>query len=272
MSFAIRTRDLGVRFRLQHSGGSVQSGIVRFIKGRQKAKDFWALRHVDLEVPHGTILGVIGANGSGKSTLLRVLSRILPPDEGAVEVDGKISNLITLGAGFHQNLSGFENIFYNGILLGLSRDEIEAKIDEIVEFTELGDRIYTPVATYSSGMKARLGFSIAVHVDPEIILVDEVIGVGDAQFRERSTAKMRQLFESGVTVVMVLHNMQTIVEMCHQALWLDAGHPQKLGEPTEVVNAYLDSRGLPPIEEMDEKQIRRLERQERRAARTQSFS
>lgn len=265
---AIRTVDLGVRFRLQHTPApTVRAGLRRFIRGRQRSKEFWALRHVNLEVPHGAILGVIGANGSGKSTLLRVLSRILPPDEGFLEVDGKVSSLITLGAGFHSNLSGYDNIYYNGILMGLSRAEVDRKIDEIIGFTELGDRIYTPVATYSSGMKARLGFSIAVHIDPDIVLIDEVIAVGDAQFRDRSLEKMQELFERGSTVVMVLHNMKTIIDMCDRVLWLDKGAPQKMGEPTEVVNAYLASRGLPPVDQLRPKQLRRLEREERRASR-----
>jgi ABC-type polysaccharide/polyol phosphate transport system ATPase subunit len=246
---ALVARDVGVKFMLQHMRSpTVHSRIVRFLRGNQSPEEFWALRNVSFEVPKGTVFGIIGANGSGKSTMLRVLGRILKPDEGEIELHGRVSSLISLGAGFHPSLSGHENIFYNGMLLGLSRAELERKLDEIIEFSELGNRIDTPVGTYSSGMKARLAFSIAVHVEPEIVVLDEVIGVGDAQFRQRSEEKMRELLYGGATVVMVQHNMSAIVSMCTETMWLEKGAIKMRGQPLEVVNSYLASRKLPPIE------------------------
>ncbi|MGZ6494073.1 MAG: ABC transporter ATP-binding protein [Actinomycetota bacterium] len=247
---AISVRDLGLRFyiRSHQSAPTVHSGIVRFLKHRAAPKEFWALRHVSFDVPRGTVMGVIGSNGSGKSTLLRVLARIYAPDEGELRIRGKISSLITLGAGFQANLSGIENIQYNGLLLGLSRDEIEAKLDSIIDFADLGDFINAPVRTYSSGMRARLGFSVAVHVDPEILVVDEVLAVGDAKFRQRCAQKMHELFSSGTTVVMVQHSMEAIMEMCQRCMWLDKGTMRAIGEPDDVIRAYLENQGLPMIE------------------------
>ena len=252
MTPAITVRDVGVRFFLQHMRSpTVHSGIVRFLRGNIKPEEFWALRHITFQVPKGSVLGVIGANGSGKSTLLRVLSRILQPDEGELELRGRVRSLISLGAGFQQALSGLENIYYNGMLLGETREQIDRRLDEIISFSDLGNRIDTPVATYSSGMKARLAFSIAVHLEPEIIVLDEVIGVGDAVFRQRSTEKMRELITSGATVVMVQHNMGAIVDLCTECMWLEKGAIKLTGEPLGVVNAYLDSRGLDPMTRED---------------------
>ena len=179
---------------------------------------------------------------------MRALARIYFPDEGELEIRGKISSLITLGAGFRQELSGMDNIYYNGIILGLTKQEIERKRQQIIDFADLGQFIHEPVRTYSSGMRARLGFSVAVHVDPEILVVDEVLVVGDAAFRQRCAEKMRELFMRGATVIMVQHNMDVIVEMCQRVMWLDKGSVQTVGEPLEVVNKYLTSRKLPPIE------------------------
>jgi len=248
--YAIRVKNLGLRFfiRSHQSAPTVHAGLVRFLKHRAPSKEFWALRNVTFDVPRGTVLGVIGSNGSGKSTLLRVLARIYAPDEGEIQVRGKISSLITLGAGFQPNLSGMENIQYNGLLLGLTRQQIEEKLESIVAFAELGDFINAPVRTYSSGMRARLGFSVAVHVDPEILVVDEVLGVGDAAFRQRCADKMQELFSGGTTVVMVQHSMEAIMQMCHRAMWLDKGSIMKIGEPYEVIKAYLEKQGLPMID------------------------
>jgi homopolymeric O-antigen transport system ATP-binding protein len=248
--YALRVKDLGLRFNIRSHKAppTVHAGLVRFIKHRPAPKEFWALRHVTFDVPKGTVFGVIGSNGSGKSTLLRVLARIYAPDEGELRIRGKVSSLITLGAGFQINLSGIENIYYNGLMLGLNRQEVQQKIDSIVEFADLGDFINAPVRTYSSGMRARLGFSVAVHVDPEVLVVDEVIGVGDAKFRQRCAEKMQELFNSGSTVVMVQHSMEAIYQMCHTCMWLDKGSVKKIGEPEDVINAYLESAGLPMID------------------------
>lgn len=250
--FAIRGEDVGVRFHIRHHTPTVHSGLVRFLKKGPKPDEFWALRHIDFEIPQGSVFGFIGANGSGKSTMLRAIARIYHPDEGSLQVRGKVSNLISLGAGFEKTLSGMENITYNGMLLGLTRQEIERKREAIIEFADIGKFINAPVRTYSSGMRARLGFSIAVHVDPEILVVDEVLVVGDAAFRQKCSEKIRELFGNGATVVMVQHNMDVIVEMCQKVMWLDKGQCRMEGDPLTVANVYLESRGLPPIEPEEE--------------------
>ena len=245
---AIRVRDLGIRFLIRHQRApTVHSSLVRYLRRGGKPEEFWALRHVSFDIGKGRVFGIIGPNGSGKSTLLRVLSRILAPDEGELEIRGQVSSLLSLGAGFQPELTGLENITYNGILLGLSRQEIELRKDTIIAFSGLGDRIDTPVRTYSTGMRARLGFSVAVHVDPEILVVDEVLVVGDARFRERCANKMRELFTAGATVVMVQHNLEAVLQMCHECLWLQDGAVRQLGDPFEVVNAYLGSQDLPAM-------------------------
>jgi ABC-2 type transport system ATP-binding protein len=255
---AIRAENLGIRFFIRHAlNPTVHSGLVRFIKGKPAGEEFWALRGVDFEIPTGQVFGVIGANGSGKSTLLRVLARIFAPDEGEVVIRGKVSSLITLGAGFQPQLSGIENVFYNGMLLGLTKQQITGRLDEIIAFADLGRFIDAPVKTYSSGMRARLGFSVAVHVDPEILIVDEVLVVGDANFRQRCADKMRELFSRGTTVVMVQHNMDAIVQMCHRAMWLDHGQIQMIDEPIPVVEKYLERQGLPMIK-YDETNVQSL--------------
>lgn len=271
MKPAIAVRDLGIRFFLSHyRNPTVHSGLVRFLRGRRKPEEFWALRHVSFEVPVGSVLGIIGSNGSGKSTMLRVLSRILAPDEGEIEIRGRVSSLISLGAGFQPNLSGIENIFYNGMLLGLSRAEIDRKLQSIVEFTDLGDRIDTPIGTYSSGMRARLGFSIAIHVEPEIVVVDEVLAVGDAKFKEKCKTKFEELFARGATVVMVQHSMEAILELCAQCLWIDRGTLRMApAEPEDVVRAYLESQGAPLPDMLTHPEIYAERKRERERIREQ---
>jgi ABC-type polysaccharide/polyol phosphate transport system ATPase subunit len=247
---AIRVRNLGLRFliRSHNAPATVHAGLVRFVKNRPPPREFWALRNVSFDVARGSVIGIIGSNGSGKSTLLRVLARIYAPDEGELRIRGKVSSLITLGAGFQANLSGLENIHYNGLLLGLSRQDVDRKLASIVEFAELGDFIDAPVRTYSSGMRARLGFSVAVHVDPEILVVDEVLVVGDASFRKRCADKMQELITKGTTVAMVQHNMDAILEMCDECMWLDKGRVREIGKPYDTVKHYLEAQGLPMIE------------------------
>lgn len=257
---AVSVRGLGLRFMIRDHkrAKSVQGGITSLLKGRPTSREFWALRDVSFDIPQGSVLGIIGTNGSGKSTLLRVLARIYAPDEGSVQIRGKVSSLITLGAGFQPNLSGRENITYNGLLLGIPRSDIVRKLDSIIDFAELGDFIDAPVRTYSSGMRARLGFSVAVHVDPEILIVDEVLTVGDAHFRKKCAAKVKDMFAQGTTVAMVQHNMDAILDMCHEVLWLDRGHMREIGDPETTVEHYLDERGdSTPLE----KRRRRLERE-----------
>ncbi|MFA5891129.1 MAG: ABC transporter ATP-binding protein [Actinomycetota bacterium] len=242
--YALRSRDLGLRFWLKGTRDStVHSRIAHFIQRKPPMEEHWALRHVNFDVGQGEVFGVIGSNGSGKSTLLRVLARIYHPDEGELLIRGKVSSLITLGAGFQGQLTGRENIHYNGLLLGLTHEQIAQRLDSMIEFAELGKFIDQSVRTYSSGMRARLGFSVAVHVDPEILVVDEVLVVGDARFRQRCADKMRELFQRGTTVVMVQHNMDAILQMCHRCMWLDKGSQRMIGKPEDVVRAYLESNG-----------------------------
>lgn len=247
--YAIRARDLGLRFWLKGArDATVHSRLAHFVQRKAPMEEHWALRHVDFDVRQGEVFGVIGSNGSGKSTLLRVLARIYHPDEGDLYIRGKVSSLITLGAGFQPQLTGRENIQYNGLLLGLTRQQIANRLDSMIDFADLGKFIDQPVRTYSSGMRARLGFSVAVHVDPEILVVDEVLVVGDAKFRQRCANTMREMFERGTTVVMVQHNMEAILQMCHRTMWLDKGQRRMIGAPKDVVRAYLEAQGQPMID------------------------
>jgi len=198
----------------------------------------WALRDINLTIPKGTTLGIIGRNGSGKSTLLKLISQIIKPDKGTVAINGKVSALLELAAGFHPDLTGRENVIINGIILGLSKAEIKSRMDEIVEFAELRDYIDEPVRTYSSGMYMRLAFSTAIHIDPEILLVDEVLAVGDGAFVERCTERMDRFKNAGKTIVMVTHNLPVVTKWCHEAVWLDGGYLRMRGDPDDIVDAY----------------------------------
>ncbi len=195
-------------------------------------------QNLDLEIPRGISLGVIGRNGSGKSTLLKVMTGIYKPDSGSVLVNGRVSSLIELGAGFHPEFTGRENVFINGTILGLSRKEIEKRFDRIVRFAELESFIDVPVRTYSSGMYIRLGFSVAVNVDPDILLVDEVLAVGDESFSRKCIDKMTAFKKAGKTIVLVTHDLPTVERFCDQALWLESGCVQALGDPRQVIDAY----------------------------------
>jgi lipopolysaccharide transport system ATP-binding protein len=207
---------------------------------RQRRPDLiWALRDLDLQVTQGTTLGIMGRNGSGKSTLLKLISGILRPDVGTVSVAGKVAALIELGAGFHPELSGRENAIINGIILGLSKKEIRSKLDEIVAFAELEPYIDEPVRTYSSGMYMRLGFSVAVHVRPDILIIDEVLAVGDARFTQKCAERMQHFKEAGCTIIMVTHDLGMLQAWCDKAVWLQEGRLQMEGHPTTVTEAYM---------------------------------
>jgi ABC-type polysaccharide/polyol phosphate transport system ATPase subunit len=200
---------------------------------------FQALDDVSFEVPKGQTLGVIGRNGSGKSTALKLVAGITKPTSGTVEVDGRISALIELGAGFHPEISGRENVFINGIMLGLSRREIQQRFDEIVEFAELEDFIDAPVKTYSSGMYMRLGFAVAIHVDPDVLLVDEVLAVGDEGFTHKCLDKFAEFKRRNKTILLVTHSLGLVERFCDEALWLDHGRKRGHGDPTSIIGAYM---------------------------------
>ena len=203
--------------------------------------EFWAIRDATLELHRGETLGVIGRNGSGKSTLLKILAGILRPDRGEMRTDGSRVTLLSLQVGFLPYLSGRRNVILSGLLLGMSRTEIEERMDAIVEFSELGDFIDEPIHTYSTGMRARLGFSTAIQVDPEVLLLDEVLGVGDAAFVEKSTAALKEKVQSEKTVVIVSHAPATIRKMCDRAVWIDRGVTQCEGSAEQVLEAYQTS-------------------------------
>jgi ABC-type polysaccharide/polyol phosphate transport system ATPase subunit len=198
-----------------------------------------ALSDVSFAVEHGEAFGIIGRNGSGKSTLLKIISGILKPSSGIVRVNGRIAALIELGAGFHPEITGRENVYINGIMLGLSRREIDARFDRIVEFSGIGEFIDQPVKTYSSGMYVRLGFAVAVHVDPEILLIDEVLAVGDEEFSQKCIATIQEMKYRGVTLVFVTHQLHQVRLLCDRAMWLDYGAAIALGDPARVIDSYL---------------------------------
>ncbi|MFQ5556591.1 MAG: ABC transporter ATP-binding protein [Acidimicrobiales bacterium] len=236
---AISVRGVTKRFRLERDRpSSVKEAVLRF--GRRDVQDFWALREVSLEITRGSFFGLIGHNGSGKSTLLRLMAGIHRPTDGEISTDGRISALLELGSGFHPDLTGRENVFLNGAMLGLGRKQMAAAMDDIIDFSGIGDFIDAPVKIYSSGMYVRLGFAVAVNVDPEILLVDEVIAVGDEEFQHKCMGHMEKLRAAGATIVLVSHNSGLVGDLCDSVGWLDHGRLRAKGDPAEVIHAYLD--------------------------------
>ncbi len=238
----IELRNVCKQFRLrQESQRSFQQTFVRWLQGqREPKKYFWPLRDVSFSVYPGESLGIIGANGSGKSTLLKMLAGILEPTSGECEVRGRVSSLLELGAGFHSELTGRENIYLNASILGLSRAEINHRLQRIIDFTELDEFIDVPIKHYSSGMYVRLGFSVAIHSDPKLLLVDEVLAVGDHAFQHKCLDRIQDFRRNGGTLVLVSHDLGSIQNVCQKVLWLDEGRVQAMGEPTDVVMAYLN--------------------------------
>lgn len=236
---AIEFHRVSKRFQLQE-GRTLREFVPAFLRGRGWSPPFYALRDVSFSVAQGETLGIIGRNGSGKSTALKLMAGVMVPSQGAVRVHGRVSPLIELGAGFHPDLTGRENVFLNAAILGMSSKEIQARFDEIVSFAELWDFIDTPVKRYSSGMYMRLGFSVAVHSTPDILLVDEVLAVGDATFQEKCLAKMREFQAQGVTMVLVTHALDLVRKFCQRALLLNGGHLVAEGTPEAVVQRYTE--------------------------------
>lgn len=232
---AITVKDLHVYYRDMNRFSLKRSGV----KGRGSGKIFKALKGVSFEVPKGQILGICGKNGSGKSTLLRAISGIFSPDSGSINLHGNTISLLSIGVGFQKKLTGYENIYLSGMLLGYSKEQIDEKVDEIIEFSELGDFVYKPVSSYSSGMYSKLAFSITAILETDIMLIDEVLSVGDIHFKEKSYNKMKELIsDSDRTVVIVSHSTKTIVELCDKVIWLHDGLVKDEGKPEEIMEKY----------------------------------
>jgi ABC-type polysaccharide/polyol phosphate transport system ATPase subunit len=238
--YAVKAQNLGVRYNLRFTRKTTVRTSVANVVLRRPPQRFWALRGVSFELSHGESLAVIGPNGAGKSTLLQVLAGIMRPSEGVVDVRGQVSGLLGLGAGFDVELSGIENILLGGAFLGLDDRRVQELLPSIVEFADLGDFIDTPIKTYSSGMRARLGFAIATAVDPDILLLDEVLATGDANFRAKSKARVIELVKAAKGVVLVTHDMEWVREYCNRAILLEKGRVVLEGAPEEVVQLHLE--------------------------------
>jgi ABC-type polysaccharide/polyol phosphate transport system ATPase subunit len=219
---------------------TLKSTMKRLGRRERVVREVEAVKHVSFHVPHGSVLGIIGANGAGKSTLVRTIAGILPPTSGRVEVFGRVSTLLALGVGFNKDLTGRDNVRLGGLAAGLDPARLAEKYEDIVDFAELGDFMDMPMRTYSSGMYGRLAFSVAVNMDPDILIVDEALSVGDARFRRKSANKMKELCSQERTVVLVSHALQTVRDLCDQAIWMDHGLMQMWDEPDAVVDAYTE--------------------------------
>jgi ABC-type polysaccharide/polyol phosphate transport system ATPase subunit len=240
---AIQTENLGKLFRLGVGAArydTLREALARAVRpGRDNRRDLWALRGLDLEVERGEALGIVGPNGAGKTTLLRILARITYPTEGVARTRGTVGSLLDVGTGFHPELTGRENVFLSGAVLGMRRREIRARFDEIVEFSGVERFLDTPVKRYSAGMRLRLAFAVAAHLEPPIVVVDEVLAVGDSAFREKCMGKMAEMGRRDRTVLFVSHDLGAITRLCSRAVWLEGGHIQSDGPAREVVSSYL---------------------------------
>ena len=247
MEKMIEVKNVSMRFNMTGDKiNSLKEFVVQFVTKKIKRKEFWALTDVSFDVMKGEVVGIIGHNGAGKSTILKVISGILNPTKGCVEAHGDIVPMLELGSGFDYDLTGRENIFLNGAILGYSEEFLKEKYDEILEFSELGEFIEMPIRNYSSGMLMRLAFSIATVVHPEIMIVDEILAVGDANFQEKSKQRMLEMMSGGTTVLFVSHSITQIEEMCNRVVWLDHGEVKMIGEASDVCAAY---QGKPGVKE-----------------------
>jgi len=234
---AVSVENVWKYFRLYHEKNQYLKSTL--LRGRRARYDeFWALKGVDFEIPFGSTFGIIGSNGSGKSTLLKCLAGILSPDKGSVSCNGRMAALLELGAGFHPDLSGRENIYLNGAILGMTRSEIDRKLEEIIDFSGLEKFVDTPVKNYSSGMVVRLGFAVATNVDPEILIIDEVLAVGDESFQHRCHEKIESFRQEGRTIILVSHGLMQVAQLCSTVAWLEKGVIQEIGPSYEVIGKY----------------------------------
>lgn len=238
----IRVENVCMDYKMTYDKvNSIKEYFTKLLKGELKYEEFHALSNITFNVEKGEVIGIIGHNGAGKSTILKVISGILKPTKGKVIINGNIVPMLELGSGFDYDLTGRENIFLNGAILGYSKEFLISKYDEIVEFSELGKFIDMPIRNYSSGMLMRLAFSIATVVNPEILIVDEILAVGDANFQEKSKSRMLELMAGGTTVLFVSHSLEQIRELCNRVLWLDHGKIKKIGETKEICDEYLNN-------------------------------
>jgi ABC-2 type transport system ATP-binding protein len=252
---AIEVKSLSKNFRLYHERNRYIKAA--FLRGRRaKYEEFIALNDVSFDVPHGATLGIIGSNGSGKTTMLKCLTGIYTPERGSIKIDGKVAALLELGAGFHPELTGSENVYLNGAILGMTKRDVELKFDKIVEFAGLEKFINTPVKNFSSGMVVRLGFSIAAHVEPKILLIDEILSVGDQDFQRKSTEKIEEFRREGRTIVVVSHSLGLVQQLCKEVIWLDKGKIRQSGLATDVISAYTGGSYAEHLERDDESRER----------------
>ncbi len=244
---AIKVENLSKKYYIgANKSGSLRETLqnkfnVLFGKKNQSIEEFWALKDINFEVKQGEVLGIIGKNGAGKTTILKILSRITEPTTGRIEITGRVSSLLEVGTGFHPELTGRENIFLNGTILGMSRNEVKSKFDEIVDFSGIEKFLDTPVKRYSSGMYVRLAFAVAAHLDPEILIIDEVLAVGDAEFQKKCLGKMENVSKSGRTILFVSHQMGAITRLCNKAILLSKGFMIKMGETQKIIDYYVSN-------------------------------
>jgi len=243
--YMIKLDKVSMRFNLGiEKNFSFKEAFIRFFefKKKKKKEDFWALKDISFEVKKGEVVGLIGSNGAGKSTMLKVVSGVMKPTKGKVYVNGVISPMIELGAGFDNELTARENIYLNGAVLGYSKKFLDSKFEEIVEFSELRDFLDVPIKNFSSGMTAKLAFSISTVVEPEILIVDEILSVGDIKFQEKSKKKMMEMIKGGTTVLYVSHSLQSIKELCTKVVWIEHGQMVMIGDAKEVCDKYYEKQ------------------------------
>lgn len=236
--YSVQVKDVSKKYKTYFDKKySLKERLLSIFK-KKSYQEFWVLKNINLELKKGTTVGLIGRNGSGKSTLLKLLSKIIYPTQGSIEVKGRVSSLLELGAGFHPDFSGLENIYNNAAIFGLSNKEIKSKLKQIIDFSELGEYLNNPVRTYSSGMYARLAFSVAINVDADVLLVDEILSVGDISFQEKCLDKINEIKQSNVTIVIVSHDLTTLEKMCDKVVWINEGEVFEEGHPRKVINSF----------------------------------